>query len=195
MNHRLTWGLVIALIGLTTYVYLFERRGNSTPASEQIKFYDATYGEFDLVELKINSSCCTAHFVRTDDTPVQPWAMIQPAALSSEAIDQVLVNGAAVRLAQLTADQVITGVVDLAQYGLDPPELTVTLTISSGQILTLYTGQETPVANKRYVRPAGSDRSVYLVFDLAVEALLGLLASPPLAPTPLPTITPRPANP
>jgi hypothetical protein len=92
-------------------------------------------------------------------------------------------------MGKLTASQVITGVTDLAQYGLDPPELTVTLTISDGQKIILYTGAETPVDNNRYLRPAVADHSVYVVFGFAIDDLRRLLDDPPLTPVPRPTIT------
>jgi hypothetical protein len=52
----------------------------------------------------------------------------------------------------------------------------------------LSTGDATPVDNNRYVLTSPDNRSVYVVSALVVDALYRLLAAPPLAPTPLPTL-------
>jgi hypothetical protein len=78
----------------------------------------------------------------------------------------------------------------LAQYGLDPPKLTVTLTISNEQKITFYAGAKTPVTDSRYLRPETDDQAVYLVFSFALDDLERLVQEPPLKPTPLPALTP-----
>lgn len=193
MSGRITVGLVLLFIVLGSYVYFFEFSADSNlPNEGGMSLYDSPYNEFDIVGLEIDSPQGSAHFVRTDDTFSQDWQMIAPQSISPAELDQVRVNGAAVRLGQLTAAQVITNVTHSAQYGLTPPVLTVTLTLSDGQKITLLTGNETPVNNSRYVQRPTDRQAVYLVFNLAVNELHQLVAIPPLAPTPLPTITPRP---
>jgi len=128
----------------------------------------------------------SARFVRATETPTQDWEMLRPDAWPPDQIDQVRVNGAAYRLGRLTASQVITGVTDLAQYGLAPPELTVTLTISNGEKITFFAGTQTPIDDNRYLQAATDNQTVYLVYGLAVDELQRLLDDPPLAPTPLP---------
>ena len=110
--------------------------------------------------------------------------MLLPTPAPPDRVDQVRVNGAATRLGSLTASQVITGVGDLDQYGLNPPVLTATLTISNGQQLVLYAGQAAPVGDQRYIRRAGDEHTVYLVYDFAVNELHRFVAMPPFAPTP-----------
>jgi hypothetical protein len=90
----------------------------------------------------------------------------------------------------LTAGQVITNVTELARYGLDPPALTVTLTISDGQKIRLSMGDETPVDNNRYLFRDRDNRSVYVIVGLAVDDLYRLLAAPPLLPTLTATVSP-----
>ena len=186
MSGRLTLGLVGVLIVLGGYVYFFELSGaDRQPASQTaLMLYPTTYGEYDIVELKIATKEQRVHFVRTDTTFTQDWQMVAPHPLAPAELDQVRVNGAAVRLGHLTAGQVITDTTNLAQYGLAPPALTVTLTISNGQTITLLTGAQTPVNNQRYVQTEAGPRSVYLVPSLAVDALHDLLAVPPLTLTP-----------
>jgi hypothetical protein len=178
MNPKTTLILIAALVILGGYVYIFEFQGEEQEAAPA-EIYGASYGEYDIVELAITGRQGTAHFVRTDNSLTQDWEMRQPAPVPPPQLDQSRVNGAATRLAQLSASQVITGVTDLAQYGLDSPVLTVTLTISDGQKITLLSGARTPVGGNRYVRLGPDARSVYLVFDFAVDDLARMLEAPP----------------
>jgi hypothetical protein len=177
MNPKVTLALVIVLVALGGYVYFFEIRPNHNDEtdSDLIQIYGREYSEYDIVELEIERPA--------QAWAAQAWAMLLPTPLPPDKIDQVRVNGATTRMGHLTASRVITNVTDLAQYGLDPPELTVTLTISDGQKIMLYTGAATPVNNNRYVRLVGDDKTVYLVFSFAVDDLRRLIDEPPLAPT------------
>ena len=195
MKPKVTLALVIVLVALGGYVYLFEIRPNRNDEtdSDLIQIYGREYSEYDIVELEIEKPQDAAHFTRTNETSAQAWAaqewvaqewaMLLPTPLPPDKIDQVRVNGAATRMGHLTASRVITDVTNLAQYGLDPPELTVTLTISNGRKIMLYTGAATPVNNNRYVRLAGDDKTVYLVFSFAVDDLRRLIDEPPFAST------------
>ncbi|MEW5957426.1 MAG: DUF4340 domain-containing protein [Chloroflexota bacterium] len=182
MNARTTLILLIVLAVLGGYVYLFELEGNNSGGDEPPAIWGTPYSEYDIVELEIFGPASIAHFARTQETLTQDWAMLQPSPLAPDQLDQARVNGAATRLGQLTASQVITGVTNLAQYGLDPPELTTTLTISNGQKITLYAGAVTPLDENRYLQINSDPQSVYLVFGFAVDDLLRLLAGPPLKP-------------
>ncbi len=187
MNFRVTLALVVLVVALAGYVYFLpeeepsklEQAGNSG-----FEIYNRTYGEYDVVELEIDGAQGIAHFARTDQALTQDWKMVRPTPLAPERVDQVRVNGAATRLARLTASQVITGVTNLALYGLESPELTATLTISNGREIVLYTGAETPVNDNRYIRTAADEQTIYLVFAFAVEDLHRLLDEPPLWPAP-----------
>jgi hypothetical protein len=195
MNARHTLILIALLIVLGGYIYFFKlgHQEEARDESEAIKIYGTTYGEYDLVELEFTDSAGqTAAFVRTDETPTLDWAMLRPMTLSPVALDQAHVNGAATRLARLTASQLITDVARLSEYGLDAPVLTVTLTISNGQKITLQAGKPTPVGGNRYVRPIDEIQSVYVIPSFAIDDLLSILETPPLVPTPLPTVTPSP---
>jgi hypothetical protein len=192
MSGRTTLGFVLLFLILGGYVYFFEFSSDDDhPPVKDISLYASSYGEFDIIALQIEAAPGATHFVRTDNTLSQAWQMLTPQPLPPDELDQVRVNGAAVRLGQLRASQVITNVTNLAQYGLASPALTVTLTISDGEKITLLTGSETPVNNSRYVQQPVARQTVYLVSDLAINELHHLLTLPPLAPTPFPT-TPAP---
>jgi hypothetical protein len=185
MKPKVTLALVILLAALGGYIYFFEIKGDKKGegVNNLTQIYGTEYGEYDITGLEIEGAQGTAHFARTDQNPTQAWEMLLPTPLSPDEVDQVRVNGAATRMGYLTASRVITDVTDLAQYGLDPPELTITLTISNGQKIVLHTGDETPLKNNRYLRLAGDHKTVYLVFSFAVDDLRRLIEEPPFAPT------------
>ena len=195
MNSRVTLLLVALLLVLAAYVYFYELNG-SQPEDEAavgVPLYSTPYREYDVVELEITGLHSMARFRRTDEALDLPWKMVTPQAIPPEQLDQVRVNGAAVRLAKLSASQVITGVNDLAQYGLHSPELTTTLTISNGQKLVFYAGAPAPVGGSRYIRTLENETTVYLVFGFAVDDLFRMVEEPPLMPTaaaPLATVSP-----
>jgi hypothetical protein len=183
MNPRLTYLAITVLAVLGGYTYFFETPSAgplaNTPA---FSVFGPTYGEYDLTGLALTGPQGQALFWRTSAAYTRDWEMVGPTPVSADQLDQARVNGAVTRLGRLTANQVITGATNLAQYGLNPPELTVTLTISNGQTLLLYTGAPAPVNNSAYVRTGSSGQTVYLVPDLAVTELRRLLTEPPLHP-------------
>ncbi len=190
MNPRASLILAIVLAALAGYIYFFELGADTEKVDARaVPIYGPTYGEYDIVELEIVRPQATAHFVRTNQTLTKDWEMLLPIPAPPDRLDQARVNGAATRMGKLTASQVITGVTDLAQYGLNPPQLTVTLTISNGQKIILYPGDETPINNNRYLLTAVDERSVYVVSSFAIDDLRRLLDDPPLTPAPRPTIT------
>jgi hypothetical protein len=190
MSPKVTVGLVVVLAALGSYVYFYELQEDDE-ANESLSIYGSLYDEYDIVELEIVNSQRMVHFVRTNGSLTRDWAMVQPSPLPAVKVDQARVNGAATRLGRLTASQIITNVTNLALYGLASPELTVTLTISNGQKVRLYTGHKTPVNDNRYLRLAPEDQSVYLVFSFAVDDLHNLIDILPRAPTPLPSLVPN----
>ena len=194
MSGKTTLGLVGLFLILSGYVYFFELSGLDAgeAAGDNLPIFDAIYGEYDIRELQIVTAHGSAHFLRTDNSLTQDWQMVAPIVLAPVDLDQARINGAATRLGRLTAGQVISDSSDLTPYGLSPPHLTATLTISNGQQVTLLTGDQTPLNSGRYVRTRSTPSAIFVVPDLAVEALHELLTTPPVRPTPLPTVTPRP---
>jgi len=189
MNPKITAIFVILLLVGGGYVYFFELQASpeETGGSAAVSIHEREYGEYDVVELELVGPRSSVHFSRTGQAPTQDWEMRRPDSLPPDQIDQVRVNGAAYRLGRLTASQAITGVTNLAQYGLAPPELTVTLTISNGEKITLFAGTQTPINDNRYLQRAADEQTVYLVYGVAVDELQRLLDDPPLASAPAAT--------
>jgi hypothetical protein len=190
MNPKVTAIMVILLLAGGSYLYFFELQTDPEETSGgAVPIHEREYGEYDLVGLEVVGSHSSAYFARAAEASTQGWAMLWPEAWPPDQIDQVRVNGSAYRLGRLTASQIITGVTDLAQYGLAPARLTVTLTISNGEEITFFAGAQTAVNDNRYLQRTADDQTVYLVYGLAVDELQRLLDDPPLASAPLPATT------
>jgi hypothetical protein len=184
MNPKVTAVMVILLVAGGGYLYFFESPARPPETGDRaVSIHPRGYGEYDLVGLELVGPHGSAHFARAAEASPGDWAMLRPESGPPGRIDQVRVNGSAYRLGQLMASQVITGVTDLAQYGLAPPTLTVTLTISNGEMITVFAGAPTPVNDNRYLRRAADEQTVYLVSGFAIDELQRLLDTPPLATT------------
>lgn len=108
------------------------------------------------------------------------WAVILP---DEAAADQGSSEAAAT---QVTTMRILERVPNLAPeaVGLDDPEYTFSFQFTSGSERTIEVGVLTPTESGYYVR--GEDGGIVIVSRSAVDALLGLLTSPPYAPTETP---------
>lgn len=105
------------------------------------------------------------------------WAIIQP---EEAAADQGTVESAAGQVATI---RILERVPNLApeDVGLDDPEYTLTFEFTSGVERMLEIGVLTPTERGYYARSEGGD--ILIVSTVSVDSLLGLLTSPPYAPT------------
>ncbi|MCD8100666.1 MAG: DUF4340 domain-containing protein [Oscillospiraceae bacterium] len=84
-------------------------------------------------------------------------------------VDASYPNAIVKRLASLTATRTIESPSDLAQYGLDEPELTVSYT-ADGESRTVSIGSENAIGGSRYIALDG-DANVYLVDSELAELI------------------------
>lgn len=105
------------------------------------------------------------------------WALIQP---EEAAADQGTVESAAGQVATI---RILERVPSLApgDVGLDDPEYTLTFEFTSGVERMLEIGVLTPTERGYYARSEGGD--ILIVSTVSLDSLLGLLSSPPYAPT------------
>lgn len=108
------------------------------------------------------------------------WAVILPV---EAAADQGSAEAAAT---QVTTMRILERVPNLAPetVGLDDPEYTFSFQFSGGSERVIEVGVLTPTQSGYYV--SGEDGGIVIVSRSAVDALLGLLTSPPYAPTETP---------
>ncbi len=112
------------------------------------------------------------------------WALTLPIEAKA---DQGLAEAAA---SQVTTMQILDSLpdIDLKIVGLKNPEYTLTIKFTSGVERKAEIGVVTPTESGYYVRSAQG--AVHIVSKSSVDALLGLLNSPPYLETPTPSPIP-----
>ncbi len=90
-------------------------------------------------------------------------------------------------LSDLTAQRVLTGTLDaLVNYGLDPADMVVTVTLQSGQEAVVEIGAETLSGSAHYAR-VPEDPNVYTISSYVGDNVARCIDTPPYRPTPTPT--------
>jgi uncharacterized protein DUF4340 len=132
------------------------------------------------------------------------WALTQPV---SKPADLFTVSGEADKLQNLQSQFSVTDTTDLAQFGLGPGAMAVTLTFSNtqGSQRSFTVGKTILDGSGYYIKPSDAN-SVFVVANTTIEPLRSWLTSPPIetpSPTPLavtivpqtptPTVTDTPA--
>lgn len=189
MRRSTTIILLLFVIVVAAYSFIKYRKESApaettaTPeATTQVSFlFDATDGV--PTSIKIESKAGeTAEVARNADNV---WAIQQPFEASA---DQGLAEAAASQVTAMRVQETIQNV-DLDVLGLKSPEYFLTIKFSSGVERKAEIGVVTPSETGYYVRNEKGD--VVVIGKDSVDALLGLLTSPPYAETltPSPTAT------
>ncbi len=134
----------------------------------------------------------TAKVSLRKDISTTVWMLTAPEQYPAETFQ---VDNVASTLQRLEATKVATGTTDLAQYGLDKPGMTVTVTFSSTTPLThtFMVGSGNFDGTGFYIKQPDSP-DVYLSATTPIGTIQNWLATPPKqAPTPTPFPT-APAN-
>lgn len=129
----------------------------------------------------------TVEVRRGDDNA---WALTQPDAATA---DQAAAEAAA---SQVTAMRILDTVpdVDPGIVGLQDPEYVLTVEFAGGGERTVDVGVITPTESGYYVRDPAD--KIVIISRSAIDALLGLLTSPPYLETPTPApVTPEAGTP
>ena len=91
--------------------------------------------------------------------------------MSTDDVDSSKAQGLAGTVSTLTSKHKIeTAPSDLSQYGLDKPEITVTISKKSGEEDKLYIGDMSPTLGEYFVMRDGDD-SVYTIYSFKVDTL------------------------
>ncbi|MFQ5594424.1 MAG: DUF4340 domain-containing protein [Anaerolineae bacterium] len=187
MNFRITGVLLVVLIVLGGVVVWVNRQGggktdaNATPTPAPL----TSLATSDVASIKVvqgDQSITVEHqdtgWVIAGDSP-------QPAG-------ETKVTQALGRLTGLKPTRTLTDVQNLADFGLEEPAWTITLTPKQGDAVVFNVGDENPRGTSRYLQVAG-DPSIYLVPKFTVEDVQKWLEEPPYPPTPTPEPTETPA--
>lgn len=145
----------------------------------------------DVISIDVLSG--TQKVLLRKDVTTTVWSLIDP--IQADA-DPFAVGGVADQLKVLAATTVLTGVTDLAQYGLDKSGLSVLVRTGGAKPgkHTLHVGNTTIDGSGYYTRVDDSKDKVYIVSNTTIEPIRTWLTTPPKAqpsPTPIPlTVAP-----
>lgn len=177
MQQRKPWLPTLVLVGilaaLAAYVLLVEVK-REPPPEEGAQPTPAPLWEFrgsDLAQVAVTRGEQTTAVERSGDT----WRMTQPQ--TGEA-DSARLDGFVYAVASMKYSRTMADVADLADFGLQEPELRVTFVLSDGTTLKASVGVENPRRTARYVQKEG-DALVYLVPTGDLDGLVRLVDEPP----------------
>lgn len=182
MKFRNTIVLVVILAALGIYVYLVEvpKTGHQPSSSTATPLLQLTTTDIRRVEVQASDDS-----VVLERDEGQPWWIRQPI---DYAADESKVNSILSRLSSLNAQRTLTGTLDLADFGLATPAVTVTLGLFDGSSQRLFLGSHNPQGSSYYVQKAG-EPDVHLVYASVIDDLKRLAMEPPKKPTPTSTAT------
>lgn len=149
MKGRSTLIFLGILVFLSSFVYFVEIRGKAK--REKIKEKSRKILRFSEGEIQSLTLC------RSSDTLVfqqdgENWKISAP--IHSEA-DRYAVKNFVRELAQAKSEREIEGITDWSQYGLENPPFTLWVQSKSGEIDTLYIGEQSPTYTYRYIKKPG----------------------------------------
>ncbi len=181
MNFRVSFILLVLLAVVGGYVLFFELQREPKVEPQPPFFYNVQ--EQDITGVSVTYQGQRLAFAQKDNqwvfedsgAPVDPnrWSGI-PLLLSGP-------RAASVLLPQLS---------NAAEYGLDPPETTIAITISGGQEIDVLLGFKTPDGLSNYAQVVGF-QSLLLVSASWGDVMNRLVTEPPVV---TPAATPGPTQ-
>jgi hypothetical protein len=189
MIKRQTWitfaVFIVVLVAAIIWTRAKSRKSEPTPTPTAItNFFN--FDEATIASLKIaDDKGKLVSIARSQDGL---WALEEPKA---EYTDVAAVESAMTQLVALHIMTTLSATSDLAEYGLDHPAYTITVTLDGGQQTVAQIGSLTPTKSGYYARIDGSTPQIVTQYSL--DAVLKLLQNPPIAtPTAAPTMTSTP---
>ncbi len=189
MNFRITLILLIVLIALGGYLYWSGRNQTDTAENGESQIETVSVLELnpeDIQGITVTSPTSgTLSLSRSSDT----WNITDPL---DEPANSVRVTQVVSDVAGLSATRIITPTDDnLAQYGLDTPAYTVDLVGDGDTLATLHLGNASPSGSGTYIQ-VDTSPTIYLVPSIEISDFQEWVSTPPLQPTPIPTMPPLP---
>ena len=148
--------MMIVALGLGAYIFFFERHMLDTEqrAQQAAKLFP-DFDPAQVVSVEILRSN-NVGFIRVERTNGQ-WRLVQPAyPAQSTLIDNWLGLFGSLRRTYLSAQDLVAQPGGLHAFGLDTPQATVVIQQGTRRLHVLF-GAKTPVGEKLYLQPVGSD--------------------------------------
>jgi len=151
-----------------------------------------TDSQSKIVRFEIVNTTDNSKVVMTKDA-ASVWTVSEATNAQQLATDQTKAVGMMSNLASLTAIEKFE-TDKLADYGLDKPKYTMTLTDSAGKTYVVKVGNKATTTPRYYVLKDDDTKTVYLVQNTTVDMLIANIAIPAYvaSPTPSPTATASP---
>ncbi len=146
MKGRTTLIFLGILVLLSSYVYFVEIKGKAK--REKIKEQSQKilrFGEDEIQSLTLCRSADTLFFEKEGEN----WKISAP--IQSQA-DRYALKNLVSELTKAKSEREITEVTDWSPYGLNPPSFTLWVQSKSGEMDTLYIGDQSPTYTYRYIR-------------------------------------------
>jgi hypothetical protein len=184
--------ITILLVVVAIYLYMNSREQTAAPeatpgpTTEVSYLFSAEEGNPTSILVKAKSGE-TVELARNAE---RAWALKQPVEAGAE---QGASEAAASQVMTMRVLEKITKI-DPESVGLREPEYLLTIKFDTGKERTVQIGVVTPTESGYYVQDSAGG-NVLIITKNSVDALLGLLTSPPYAETPTPSPVPPGAGP
>jgi hypothetical protein len=166
MRFRGTLILFVLCVGLGTFLYFYEIKGGErrTKAKEEAnQVWKVESGDIQQLDLISGSDHISA--VRIGD---KQWKITAPRPVEADSDE---LNRLASSASSITRESVTeTNATDLAKYGLEPPQESVTLKTKDGREYKMRLGNNNPTGNSTYAVLEGS-KDVFLLASYAAGNL------------------------
>lgn len=177
MNFRVSFILLVLAAVVGGYVLLFELRRLPETPPEAPWFYDIGFDEITNVSVAYKGQ--QQSFARKE----VGWVFEdtgEPVNMDRWGGITLLLSGP--RVARVVEEQFDNP----AEYGLEPPESYITVTIKGGRQISFLLGSKTPDANANYAQVVGYP-SLFLITSAWGDVINRLVTEPPVV-TPIPQL-------
>ncbi len=186
MIRRSTWIVLVLLAALVGFsFYLKDQQSKAAARPTPTEGSSALFPTSDGSPTDIKIVASAGNLVEIGRDQAGTWVVKAPLSMAA---DQA---GSEAAATQVTGLRVLSNVqLGLDIVGLDKPSDTLTATFSSGTTHTLLVGSVTPIQNGYYCQLDGGP--VIVVDKPGMDALLGMLTSPPYVATLTPAASETP---
>ena len=172
MNYRISFILIVIALIISIYVGFFELRKppkTDEGTLEETWFYDIGYDELSVLDIKYQDH--NESFTKINGQ----WTFTE----SGDQVDLNRWSGIPLLFTGPRSSRLITNnLTNPQEYGIDTPTAEYTITLSTGNELTILVGTETPDLSSSYVNLKGKG-SLFLVPASWTVAINDMALNPP----------------
>jgi hypothetical protein len=180
--QRRKWTLILILVALAIVLYLLNNRPEWLPFLP-VATQEITVETDQVVFSSVDGSVSAIQIESKDGKVVMInrgedglWVVEKPLSASA---DQGLAEAAAIQASAIKVLKTLENDPGENGTGLGKPNFTISVTFKNGNIGHLIVGDQTPIATGYYARR--DNGKVIIISSSAIEALLSMLNTPPIA--------------